>query len=68
MIRFTRCTMCHARHTARRTKKQIFLSVDVPPTFLSGGGAGQGGQTLLEVEKALIGVLKELEAKGNVDS
>lgn len=47
-------------NTARRTNKQIFLSVDVPPTFLSGGG----GRTLLEVERAAIGVLRELEMAG----
>ncbi|EIM81218.1 uncharacterized protein STEHIDRAFT_42849, partial [Stereum hirsutum FP-91666 SS1] len=46
-----------AQRLARRTNKQIFLSVDVPPTFLSGGG----GRTLLEVERAAIGVLRELE-------
>lgn len=50
----------HTPNTARRTNKQIFLSVDVPPTFLSGGG----GRTLLEVERAAIGVLRELEMEG----
>lgn len=44
--------------TARRFKKQIFLSVDVPPTFLS---MGNGPRLLLEVERALVGRLKEYE-------
>jgi hypothetical protein len=44
--------------SARRFKKQIFLSVDVPPTFLN---ADQAPRLLLEAEKALVTQLKEAE-------
>lgn len=57
LLRFPLTLHEHTPNTARRTNKQIFLSVDVPPTFLSGGG----GRTLLEVERAAVGVLRELE-------
>jgi len=43
---------------ARRFRKQIFLSVDVPPAFLS---MGQGPKLLLEVEKGIVETLKEME-------
>jgi hypothetical protein len=46
------------RLPARRFRKQIFLSVDVPPTFLS---ISQGSKLLLEVEKGIVEILKEME-------
>lgn len=45
-------------HAARRFRKQIFLSVDVPPTLLT---MGQGPKLLLEVERSLVESLKEME-------
>lgn len=44
--------------TARRFKKQIFLSVDVLPVYL---GMGQGPALLFEIEKGIVVRLKELE-------
>jgi len=49
---------CTLSLPARRFRKQIFLSVDVPPTFLS---MGQGSKLLLEVEKGIVEILKEME-------
>jgi hypothetical protein len=46
-------------HAAKRFKKQIFLSVDVPPSMLGGGG---GPRVLLAAERALVRRLQELEA------
>jgi hypothetical protein len=43
---------------ARRFCKQIFLSVDVPPLFVS---MGQGSTLLMEIEKGIIDSLKRLE-------
>ena len=42
---------------AKRFKKQIFLSVDIPPEVYS---SGQGSAVLLEVEKGLVGQLRDL--------
>ncbi|EIN11884.1 hypothetical protein PUNSTDRAFT_37554, partial [Punctularia strigosozonata HHB-11173 SS5] len=47
-----------AQRLARRFKKQIFLSIDVPPAFLS---MGQGPAVLLAMERSLVAALKELE-------
>jgi proteasome assembly chaperone 4 len=44
--------------TARRFRKQIFLSVDIPPAFLS---MEQGSRLFFEVEKGAVETLKELE-------
>lgn len=54
----------HARHTlteatgfvavARRTKKQIFLSIDMPPSL---GSMGQDGKLLLAIERAVVKLL-----------
>ncbi|KAI0780108.1 hypothetical protein C8Q74DRAFT_1367886 [Fomes fomentarius] len=54
----------HARHTlteatgfvavARRTKKQIFLSIDTPPSL---GSMGQDGKLLLAIERAVVELL-----------
>ena len=43
------------RSSAKRFKKQIFLSVDVPPEIYS---SGQGPGVLLEVEKGVVEQLK----------
>lgn len=43
---------------ARRFKKQIFLSIDIPPTFLS---MGHGPKLAFEAEKRVVETLKELE-------
>lgn len=47
-----------SQRLARRFKKQIFLSIDVPPAFNS---MGQGSRLVLEVERALVSILKEDE-------
>ena len=49
--------VCRTR-TARRFKKQIFLSVDIAPSFMS---LGDGPRLLLAVEKAVVDHLKSLE-------
>ncbi|PAV18772.1 hypothetical protein PNOK_0561500 [Pyrrhoderma noxium] len=49
-----------AQRLARKFKKQIFLSVDLPPTFIS---MGYGPQLALEVEKRLVETLKEIVAR-----
>lgn len=46
-------------NSARRFKKQIFLSVDVPPSFL---GVNEGSRVLLAVEKAVVEGLKGMES------
>ncbi|PSR81182.1 hypothetical protein PHLCEN_2v6517 [Hermanssonia centrifuga] len=46
------------RVSARRFKKQIFLSVDVPPSFMT---VGEGARLILAVERAVVDGLKELE-------
>jgi len=43
------------RPSAKRFKKQIFMSVDVPPETYS---SGQGPAVLLEVEKGVVEQLK----------
>ena len=48
----------HSEMIARRFKKQIFLSVDMPATFFA---LGQGPQLAFEAEKRLVETLKELE-------
>ncbi|KAH9949600.1 hypothetical protein B0H21DRAFT_727593 [Amylocystis lapponica] len=47
-----------AQRLARRFKKQIFLSIDVPPSFLS---MGQGAKLIFAVEKAVVDTLKAME-------
>jgi hypothetical protein len=48
--------------TARRFKKQIFLSVDVPPAALA---LGQGPAVLLAMERRLVATLKEMEGRAD---
>jgi len=43
---------------ARRFKKQIFLSVDISPTFAL---SGQMSQVAVEMERRAFGALKEIE-------
>jgi proteasome assembly chaperone 4 len=43
---------------ARRFKQQIFLAVDVPPSFMA---LGDGPRLIMAVEKAVVDVLKSLE-------
>ena len=45
------------RPAAKRFKKQIFLSVDIPSEVYS---SGQGPAVLLEVEKGVVDQLKGL--------
>ncbi|TFK44373.1 hypothetical protein BDQ12DRAFT_672867 [Crucibulum laeve] len=47
-----------AQRLAKRFQKQIFLSVDLPTTFLS---MGQGLQLLQEAEKGIVVTLKRIE-------
>ncbi|KZT10956.1 uncharacterized protein LAESUDRAFT_741287 [Laetiporus sulphureus 93-53] len=47
-----------AQRLARRFKKQIFLSIDLPPAFDS---MGQGAKLIFAVEKAVVDMLKEME-------
>ena len=47
-----------SRLSARRFKKQIFLSVDFPAAAV---GFGQGQELLLDAERGLVEALKELE-------
>ncbi|KAL4248348.1 hypothetical protein ABKN59_008075 [Abortiporus biennis] len=47
-----------AQRLAKRFKKQIFLSVDVPPSFVT---MGEGSKLMFAVEKAVVDTLKELE-------
>ncbi|KAF9469935.1 hypothetical protein BDZ94DRAFT_43665 [Collybia nuda] len=49
-----------AQRLARRFKKQILLSVDIPSTYLA---AGQGPGILLEAEKGIVKVLSGIENK-----
>jgi hypothetical protein len=53
-----RCLVTDILPTARRFGKQIFLSVDVPVSI----GDDSGGM-IVEVEKALVDTLKEMEKK-----
>jgi proteasome assembly chaperone 4 len=46
---------------ARRFKKQIFLSVDVPAAFTT---LGDGPKLLLAVERAVMQAIQELETQG----
>ncbi|KAF8518768.1 hypothetical protein JB92DRAFT_2901589 [Gautieria morchelliformis] len=48
-----------AQRLARRFKKQIFLSLDLPPAFMT---MGEGMRLTLEVEKRAVEILKKLEA------
>ena len=45
---------------ARRFGKQIFLSVDMPSEFVS---TGLGATLLVDMEKGIVGALKEMEAR-----
>jgi proteasome assembly chaperone 4 len=45
-------------YVARRFKKQIFLSLDLPPGFMT---MGEGMRLTLEVEKRAVEILKNLE-------
>ncbi|KAH9839478.1 uncharacterized protein C8Q71DRAFT_749653 [Rhodofomes roseus] len=47
-----------SQRLARRFKKQIFLSIDLPPGFDS---MGQGQKLILAVEKAVVETLREVE-------
>ncbi|KAI0930481.1 hypothetical protein AcW1_009150 [Taiwanofungus camphoratus] len=47
-----------SQRLARRFKKQIFLSIDLPPAFQS---MGQGPNLIFAVEKAVVETLKEME-------
>ncbi|KIJ68003.1 hypothetical protein HYDPIDRAFT_148213 [Hydnomerulius pinastri MD-312] len=47
-----------AQRLARRFRKQIFLSVDIPPTFLA---TAQGSRILLDAEKGIVEALKGIE-------
>ncbi|TFK25162.1 hypothetical protein FA15DRAFT_590993 [Coprinopsis marcescibilis] len=47
-----------AQRLAKRFKKQIFLSVDLPAAVV---GFGQGQQLFLEAERGIVETLKELE-------
>ncbi|EJF65346.1 hypothetical protein DICSQDRAFT_79423 [Dichomitus squalens LYAD-421 SS1] len=49
-----------AQRLARRFKKQIFLSIDVPPSL---GSMGQEGRLLLAIERAAVDILKSDESK-----
>lgn len=46
-----------SQRLAKRFKKQIFLSVDIPPEVCS---SGQGSAVLLEVERGVVEQLKNL--------
>ncbi|KIK97798.1 hypothetical protein PAXRUDRAFT_135570 [Paxillus rubicundulus Ve08.2h10] len=48
-----------AQRLAKRFRKQIFLSVDIPPLYLS---AAQGSRLLLDAEKGVVEALKEIES------
>ncbi|KAI0775663.1 hypothetical protein BD413DRAFT_470931 [Trametes elegans] len=48
-----------AQRLARRFKKQIFLSIDMPPSL---GSLGQEGKVLLAIERAVVETLKAHEA------
>ncbi|KAI9060246.1 hypothetical protein FKP32DRAFT_1595645 [Trametes sanguinea] len=50
-----------AQRLARRFKKQIFLSIDMPPSL---GSMGQEGKLLLAIERAVVDTLKSHEAGG----
>ncbi|KAH7929821.1 hypothetical protein BV22DRAFT_1028999 [Leucogyrophana mollusca] len=47
-----------AQRLARRFRKQIFLSIDVPSTFQT---TGEGSRLLLDAEKGIIDALKAVE-------
>ncbi|GLB37582.1 putative proteasome assembly chaperone 4 [Lyophyllum shimeji] len=47
-----------AQRLAKRFGKQVFLSVDVPSTFLN---IGQGPKLLLDAEKGIVTTLLEIE-------
>ena len=49
--------LSHACPLAKRFKKQIFLSVDVPPELYS---SGRGPAVLFEVEKGVVEQLRGL--------
>jgi proteasome assembly chaperone 4 len=46
--------------TAKRFGKQMFLSVDIPSSFLT---IGQGQRLLLEAEKGIVTTLSGMENK-----
>ncbi|KAI0031745.1 hypothetical protein K488DRAFT_51444 [Vararia minispora EC-137] len=48
-----------SQRLARRFKKQIFLSIDIPASLAS---SSQGARAILEAEKFLVKTLKELES------
>ncbi|KAF4620635.1 hypothetical protein D9613_000436 [Agrocybe pediades] len=47
-----------AQRLAKRFRKQIFLSVDIPISFMT---MGQGQQLVFEAEKGIVATLKEIE-------
>lgn len=56
--------MCFVATIAKRFRKQIFLSVDVPPAILS---MSQSHKLLFAVEKGIVGALKDIEGDGRGD-
>ena len=48
--------------TAKRFAKQIFLSIDVPSSFMT---IGQGGKLILDGEKGVVARLQEMEGDDN---
>ncbi|KAI0342167.1 hypothetical protein BDW22DRAFT_1429651 [Trametopsis cervina] len=49
------------RLLARRFQKQIFVSVDIPPSFMT---LGDGSKLLVAAEKAVVQALQDIEARG----
>ncbi|KZV74452.1 hypothetical protein PENSPDRAFT_626008 [Peniophora sp. CONT] len=49
-----------SQRLARRFKKQVFLSIDVPVTPAS---SALGARVMLDIEKLLVKTVKEMEAK-----
>lgn len=52
---YPRYHMSTSARAARRFKKQIFLSIDMPPSL---GSMGQEGKLLLAIERALVDILR----------
>ena len=43
---------------ARKYKKQVFLSIDIPPAFMD---LGLGPRTVLEIEKSANEIIRQVE-------
>ncbi|KIJ49671.1 hypothetical protein M422DRAFT_205182 [Sphaerobolus stellatus SS14] len=54
----TDVSLAMAQRLARKFKKQIFLSIDLPPAFTS---MGEGSRLALELEKNALQILRKLE-------